>query len=147
MPKIQVNTVAEIIQSEHVEPATLLRIIEKMNLAVQPEPGDEEPTPHVKKKFFILLSDPENKMAGVGDLVGWVGQLPDSESPATVRDRIARAASEFNTTKKGRLIPVKTVGEALENVPGKFFKEADLWVKTKTPVIVLRTDNQIPKSP
>ena len=92
MPKIQVNTVAEIIQSEHVEPATLVRIIEKMNLAVQPEPGDEEPTPHVKKQFFILLSDPENKMAGVGDLVGWVGQLPDSESPATVRDRIARAA-------------------------------------------------------
>ena len=38
-----------------------------------------------------------------------------------------------------------TVGEALENVPAKQFKEADLWPKTKTPVLVLRTDNQIPK--
>ena len=38
-----------------------------------------------------------------------------------------------------------TVGEAIENVPGKFFKEADVWVKTKTPVLVLKTDNDIPK--
>jgi hypothetical protein len=37
------------------------------------------------------------------------------------------------------------VGEALENIPAKQFKEADLWPKTKTPVLVLRTDNRIPK--
>ncbi len=41
--------------------------------------------------------------------------------------------------------PAKTVGESLENVPAKFFKEADVWVKTKTPVLVLKTDNEIPK--
>jgi hypothetical protein len=52
---------------------------------------------------------------------------------------------DFNTTKKGRLLPVKTVGEALENVPAKAFKETDVWVKTKTPVLMLRTDNEIPK--
>ena len=40
---------------------------------------------------------------------------------------------------------MKTVGEAIENVPAKFLREADLWVKTKTPVIVLKTDNEIPK--
>ena len=38
-----------------------------------------------------------------------------------------------------------TVGEAIENIPAKFFREADVWVKTKTPVLVLRTDNEIPK--
>jgi hypothetical protein len=36
------------------------------------------------------------------------------------------------------------VGEALESVPGRFFRDAELWVKTKTPVVVLRTDNEIP---
>jgi hypothetical protein len=40
---------------------------------------------------------------------------------------------------------VKTVGEALEAVPAKQFKEADVWVKSKTPVLMLRTDNEIPK--
>ena len=55
-----------------------------------------------------------------------------------------RSVYDFNTTKRGRLLPVNTVGEALENVPAKQFKEADLWVKTKTPVLILRTDNRIP---
>ncbi len=37
------------------------------------------------------------------------------------------------------------MGEAIENVPAKFFKETEVWVKTKTPVLVLKTDNEIPK--
>ena len=79
------------------------------------------------------------------NLVGWVLQIPESESPATTADRVFRSTYDFNTTKKGQLLPAKTVGEALENVPAKFFKEADIWVKTKTPVLVLKTDNEIPK--
>ena len=63
---------------------------------------------------------------------------------ATALERIHRATYEFNTTKKGRLLPVKTIGEAMETIPAKHFKEADLWVKTKTPVLLLKTDNEIP---
>ena len=55
-----------------------------------------------------------------------------------------RAAYEFNATKRGRLLPATTVGEAMENVAAKHFKEADCWVKTKTPVLMLKTDNKIP---
>lgn len=142
MSKIDVSKAAEIIKSEQVDPATLRRIIEKMNLAIQPD-GDEEKVPAVKKQFAILISDPDGIMPTI-DLVGWVLQLPESESVATVPDRVFRSAYDFNTTKKGQLMPVKTVGEAIENVPAKFFKEAELWVKTKTPVLVLRTDNHIP---
>jgi hypothetical protein len=64
---------------------------------------------------------------------------------ATTQDRIFRGAYDYNASKKGRLYPAKTVGEALENVAAKYFKEADLWVKTKTPVLMLRTNNEIPK--
>lgn len=143
MSKIEVNKAAEIIKSEQVEPAALRRIIEKMNLAVQPEPGEEKP-PAVKKQFVIIVSDPEGRIPK-NDFVGWVVQIPESESPATTLDRINRAAYDFNTTKKGRLLPVKTVGEAIESVPAKFFKEADAWVKTKTPVLVIKTTNEIPR--
>jgi hypothetical protein len=144
MPKIEVNKVAEILKKAEISPAILRRVIEEMNLAVQPEPGDEDKPPAVKKQFAILLSDPDGKMPK-HDFVGWVLQLPENESVATTLDRVFRTAYDFNTTKKGRLMPVKTVGEAIENVPAKAFKEADLWVKTKTPVLVLRTDNEIPK--
>jgi hypothetical protein len=142
MPKIDVSKVAEILKKNHIDPAVLRRVIEEMNLALQPDPGEEEKPPPVKKQHLIVVSDPEGKLPK-GDFTGWVLQIPENESPATTPDRVFRAAYEFNASKKGRLLPVKTVGEAFENVPARHFRDADLWVKTKEPVIVLRTDNEI----
>jgi hypothetical protein len=144
MAKIDVSKVAEILKKNHIDPAILRRVIEEMNLAVQPDPGEQDAPPPQKKQFVILVSDPDNRWPK-HDFVAWALQIPESESPATLQDRIFKGCYDYNTTKKGRLYPVKTVGEALENVPAKFFREADVWVKTKTPVLVLRTDNEIPK--
>ena len=48
-----------------------------------------------------------------------------------------------------RLLAWRTVIVSLAEPPRTVstpaFKEADVWVKTKTPVLVLRTDNSIPK--
>ena len=144
MPKIEINKVAEILQRNKIEPAVLRRIIEEINHVVQPDPGEENKPPPAKKQWVILVSDPEKRLPK-DDFVGWVLQIPEDESPATTQDRIFRSVYDFNTSKRGRLLPVKTVGEALENVPAKQFKECDLWPKTKIPVLVLRTDNSIPK--
>jgi hypothetical protein len=144
MPKIDVSKVAEILKKNQLDPAMLRRVIEEMNLAVQADPTEEEKPPAVKKQFVLLVSDPEGRWPK-HDFVGWVLQIPESESPATTQERIFRGVYDYNTTKKGHLYPAKTVGEAIENVPAKFFKESEVWVKTKTPVLVLKTDNQIPK--
>jgi hypothetical protein len=144
MPKIDVSKVAEILKKNEIDPAVLRRVIEELNLVVQPEPGEDDKPPAVKKQFAVLVSDPENRLPK-NDFVAWVVQLPEDESPATVQDRINRAAYDYNATRKGRLYPAKTVGEALENIPAKHFKEVEVWVKTKSPVIVLKTDNEIPK--
>lgn len=145
MPKIEVSKVAEILK-RNLDPAVLRKVIEQINLAVQPDPGEEERPPAVKKQFVILVSDPDGRWPR-HDFAGWVLQIPENESPATTRDRILRGAYDYNASRKGRLHPAATVGEALEGVPAKFFKEAELWVKTKTPVLVLKTDNEIPKDP
>src|SRR5947208_2897337 len=112
MAKIDVSKVAEILKKNHVDPTLLRRVIEEMNLAVQPETGDDEKPPAVKKRFVVLVSDPEGRMPKT-DFVGWVLQIPENESPATTQDRIFRSSYDFNTTKKGRLLPVKTVREAI----------------------------------
>jgi hypothetical protein len=144
MPKIDVSKVAEILKKNQLEPALLRRLIEELNLAVQPDGADEEKPPAVKKQFVIMVSDPEGRWPK-HDFAGWVLQIPESESAATTEERIFRTAYDYNTTKKGRLYPAKTVGEALENIPAKFFKETEVWVKSKTPVLVLKTGNDIPK--
>ncbi len=145
MPKIEVNKAAEIMKRNQLDPALLRRVVEEMNIAAQPDPGDGETPPPVKKQYVVLLSDPDGKMPK-NDFVCWVLQIPENESVATTCDRIFRGAYDFNASKKGRLMPVKTVGEALENVAAKYFREADVWVKTKTPVLVLKTDNEIPRT-
>ncbi len=144
MPKIDVNKVAEILKNNHIDPAVLRRVVEEMNLAAQPDPGDGDKPPAVKKQWVIVVSDPTGKLPK-GDFVGWVLQIPENESVAITPDRVFRAVYDFNASKKGRLLPVKTVGEAFESVPAKHFKDAEVWVKTKEPVLVLRTDNEIPK--
>lgn len=144
MAKIDVSKVAEILKKNEIDPAVLRRVMEEMNLVVQPETDEGDKPPPVKKQFVFLISDPEDRFPKT-DFAGWVLQLPEDESPATVQDRINRAAYDYNATRKGRLYPAKTVGEALENVPAKNFKEVEVWVKTKNPVIVLKTNNEIPK--
>jgi hypothetical protein len=145
MPKIDVNQAAEILKRNKVEPSVLRQIVEDMNLLADAAARNEEDAPPaVKKQFVILISDPEKRMPA-SDFAGWVLQIPENESVATTEDRICRAAYDFNATKKGRLLPVKTIGEAIESVPSKHFKGTDVWVKTKTPVLVLKTDNEIPR--
>lgn len=143
MPKIDVNKVAEILKRNELDPALLRTIVEEMNLLVQPEVDEEKP-PAQKKQFVILISDPDNRLPEGNDFAGWVLQVPENESVLTTQERIFKAVYEFNTTKKGRLMPAKTVGEALEHVPAKHFKEAGVFVKTKNAVLMLKTDNEIP---
>lgn len=143
MAKIDVNKVAEILKRNELEPALLRQIVEEMNMLVQPE-ADEEKPPALKKQWVILISDPEGRLPEGNDFVGWVLQIPENESVLSTCERIWKGAYEFNTTKKGRLMPAKTVGEALEHIPAKHFKETGVFVKTKVPVLMLKTDNEIP---
>ncbi len=143
MPKIDINQVAEILKRNEVDPETLRQIVAEMQAVVQPEVDEEKPPP-VKKQFCVMVSDPEERLPADTEFAAWVLQIPESESVASTEERIRRAAYEFNATKRGRMMPASTVGEAIENVAAKHFKEAQVWVKTKTPVLMLRTNNRIP---
>jgi hypothetical protein len=144
MAKIEVSKVAEILKKRWENPSMVREVIEEMNELTQPDPNAEIKPPAAKKQFVILLSDPEGKLPKF-DLVGWVLQIPEDASPHSTAERIFKGAYDFNASKGGRLLPVKTVGEALESVKTKFFKEAELSVKTKLPVAILVTDNVLPK--
>jgi len=115
-----------------------------LDMLADMEEEPKEKVPAIKKQLCILVSDP----AGIikTDLVGWVVQIPEEESPATIEERVFRAAYDFNATKRGQQHPIKTVGEAMESVGAKQFKEAGIWVKTKTPVLIVTTRNEIPKT-
>jgi hypothetical protein len=130
------------------------RLLEMLSDLMADDGAEAEKTPPVKKQFAFVLSDPTGRFtkefletSGLGALIGWVVQLPEEDSPYTVRARIVEAAHHFNTTKKGRLLPVQTIGEACENVPSRIFKEQSIWIKTKCAVYAIPCANEIGETP
>ena len=143
--KIDINKVTAILQKNKIEPAVLRRVIEEVNLAAQPVGGGEA-EPKQKKQYVIVLSDPEGKLREVGNgFLGWVTQIEEGGNPGEVVDRVKAAAIRFNESKRGRKVPVKTLGEAFESMPARFFKDEvkRTSVKTKVPVYVAVSDNKL----
>lgn len=144
MAKVDLELVKLILQRNEVEIRQVNEIMTELQREVQAQQEANEKPPPVKKQFCILVSDAEGVLADK-ELTGWVLQIPEEESPYTAPERIVRAAYNFNATPKGRRLPLNTIGEACEVVPARLFKEEQVWVKTKEPVLVLSTRNQIPK--
>lgn len=106
--------------------------------------NDEEGEPKPKQQFVVLVSDPNKQIKT--DLVGWVLQIPEDDDVATVVDSIKKSSYNFNASKKGNKYPVTSIGQAIANVPNKFFKTNELKIKTKEPIQILTTDNILPRS-
>lgn len=137
--KVNINLVAETLKRHKLEPAVLREIIEELNAAAKPETETVDSGPKSKKEFVIL--------ADSSGTTGWVLQISADSGQHTIIDRINRAAHDFNNSKAGRLLPVKTVAEALESVKRKFMKEADVLVKTRIPVSIIKTNNKLSEPP
>ena len=106
--------------------------------------NDEEGEPKPKQQFVILVSDTNGIINK--DLVGWVLQIPENDDVATVLDSIKSGAYNFNASKKGQKYPVSSIGQAIANVPNKFFKTNNLKIKTKEPIQIITTNNVLPRS-
>ena len=145
--KIDLSEVIAIINAQKLSPPDTQALIKEIKARAQTKEADADiKPPAAKKQFVIVVSDPEGHLAK-HDFTGWVVQVTEDSSPHTTVDRIKRAAHDFNASKKGRLLPVKSVGEALESVSRKYFTEAEVSVKTKLPVYVVKTDNTLGEAP
>lgn len=144
MPKIDVETLKFILQRNEKDIRKVAEIMNEVELELKAE--EEERAlrpPPVKKQFVMLVSDPDGALEK-RDMVGWVAQIPEDDSIASTAERIHGAAYEYNATPKGMRMPVETIGEACEVVPAKLFKEQSIWIKSKTPLLVLPVKNKIP---
>jgi hypothetical protein len=160
MAKVEVDIVRKALNTtEGIEPRPKNEVMEKIKQVLEQEAlEDEMKPPAIKKEFVILLSDPKGRLSSIddatrkqlaeiwGELVGWVLQIPEGESPATLLDKINCCAAEHNASPKGRRFPVESVGETIERVGPKITKEYNVWFKTKLPVQVITTDNRLSKN-
>ncbi len=145
MAKIDTETLKLILQRNNVDVRRIAEIMQDVNQELEIEAAERENRPPpVKKQFVMLVSDPDELLKG-RDLTGWVVQIPEDDSPYTATDKLIAAAYAYNTTPKGQRLPLTSIGETCEVVPARTTKEQQVWVKTKEPVLVVRTDNLVPK--
>ncbi|MDP0498932.1 MAG: hypothetical protein Q7P63_02425 [Verrucomicrobiota bacterium JB022] len=143
MAKVDLDLVKHILQRNEIEARRVDSIIGDIEEEMKLMDAEKPPTERVKKQFVVIVSDPNGELEGK-DFTGWIVQIPEDDTPLSAEERVVRAAYEFNTTPKGRRMPVKTIAEACEAVPARLSKEQQVWIKTKEPVYLLRTNNDIP---
>ncbi len=144
MAKVDLDLLKFVLQKNEIDIRKVNSIIEDIEQEIKIQKEENPPAPRIPKQFAVMISDPEGQLPEA-DFVAWVLQMPEEDSPALLQEKIHQAAYDFNQTPKGRRMPVKSVGEACEVVPARIFKEHQVWVKTKEPVLMLRTDNAIPR--
>lgn len=139
--KADLDLVKLILKRNFIDTQKIAQIIQEINVELDQD-QEEKPKP-MKKQFVTLISDPEGVIEGK-DLTGWVVQIPEDDNPAIASEKLLKSAYDYNATPKGSKFPVETIGEACEIVPPKVTKEHNIWIKTKTPILMIPTDNKIP---
>jgi hypothetical protein len=138
--KVEIKRVEQVLNEKGVDNSIVQDVINNLSHV---EPEDDTPSEHSKKQFVIVVSDPNGELPQT-DFVGWVVQIPEDEACHTVMDKIHQAGYDYNASRKGRKMPVGSIGEIIECVGAKYLKGAGVWVKTKEPVLIVKTDNKLP---
>jgi hypothetical protein len=143
-------TVANTLREAKIPSEVIVKVEQELEAAVKEEKEERAATPKdkSKNKFIVVALDPNGVLKASGGLTGWVTQVEDECPDQVIFDRINAAANNFNNSKKGRKLPVRSVGEAME-IPRRFWKtdkvSEKVLVKTKSPIYLLGTDGQLGK--
>ena len=138
----KIDSIIEQIKSQQEAIDGLIELGDKQELDKSVE-SDEEKSPRKKKQFNIIVSDPEGKIPQGVELTGWVTQMDEDEPIESALNKIYTAVYDYNATSKSK-DKYATVGDACMNLKSKFFKNAGISIKTKEPIFVQVTNNQIP---
>ena len=146
MAKVDIELVQAILQKADLDAIKISQIMEDLKFEAQQKEADPDKEPPVKKQFVIVVNDPYGKIGETGfEYQGWVVQIPEDDAPMKALERLHKGVYDFNLTPKGRRMPIQTIAEACEFGSAKIYKEHKVWVKTKEPVLVLRTNGKVPR--
>jgi hypothetical protein len=139
MAKVDLEVVQKILKENGVDVRVAAEILNQLRDVIKEDAVEREKP--AKKQLLVLVSEPEDGLPK--DLTGWVVQLLEDDDPTEVADKMVEVAKAFNDSPKGQRMPVESFGDAVQGIPSKFFRESDLWIKTREPVRVIPVKNSI----
>ncbi len=146
MAKVDIELVQMILQRSELDTVKISQIMDDLKFESKQKETDAEKEPPVKKQFAVIINDPYGKIAETGfEYQGWVVQIPEDDAPQTALESLYKGVYDYNLTPKGRRMPLKSIAEACEFGSAKLYKEHKVWVKTKEPVLIIRSNGVIPR--
>jgi hypothetical protein len=144
--KVGIEDVEMILDQNQIDPVKKNNVLKDLsNLVAQEKEEKDSKGEKNKKQYVVLLSDPEGLIDN-SSMTAWVVQIPEEASMVGIDKTISLAARDYNESrvakKKGK---VSTIGEAIESIPNRFLIDKEIWIKTKTPVFVDKTNNVLAK--
>jgi hypothetical protein len=139
MAKVDLEVVQKILKENGVDVRVAAEILNQLRDVIKEDAVEREKP--AKKQLLVLVSEPEDGLPK--DLTGWVVQLLEDDDPTEVADKMVEVAKAFNDSPKGQRMPVESFGDAVQGIPSKFFRESDLWIKTREPVRIIPVKNSI----
>ena len=139
MAKVDLEVVQKILKENGVEVRLAAEILNQLRDVVKEEAVEREKP--AKKQMLVLVSEPEEGLPK--DLTVKAVTEHLVASAREVADKIVDVSKVFNESPKGKRVPVESFGDAVQSIPGKLFRESDLWIKTREPVRVIPVKNSI----
>lgn len=145
MAKVDIELVESVLKNADIDMQTVAQIMEDLKFESKQKDPHTGKEARQKNQFVAIVNDPYGKIKETGfDYACWIVQIPEDDAPMKALERLHKSVYDFNTTPKGKRMPLKTVAEACEFCSQKIFKENKISIKTKVPVLMLTTNGRIP---
>lgn len=134
--------ILEALQQAGVDAGKTRIVLENLKAVEEEKKEEKENGPKQKNQFVVFVMD-DGSLTGK-DLIGYVIQIPENASPAAARDSFVNAVRGYNNgTRKAKKYPVKTIGDGMSAVKGKWLKDSKIKVKTKEAILIIPVKNDI----
>ena len=140
MSKISIEDLKTALNASNVEPEKQQKVLEEIEQIIQENKNNNPPAPKQKNEFGVILYAPE--LMGK-EYTASVYQIKNGDDHGTVLGRIFDAAKDHNESVRKKANLIKSVGDAFAHMKRKFIKAKGINLKTKEPVRVIITNNQI----
>lgn len=141
---IKIEEVESVLRNKNIPANVIIQVVNELEAVAEENKAEKSAEPKQKNEYGVILLDPNNVVRD-NNLTALVVQYPHGENPNTILDRLYAATYAQNAAGKRKKYNIQTVGEAARSVKRKFYKENRLMIKTKEPVLVVKSDNNIPR--
>ena len=144
MAKLDLNIVMGVLQAHQTPPALLKKIEHGLNEAAKDEEEEKE-VPENQPSYEPLLVTTKVDGNLDEDAPFFVLEFDSKKMNHTEAiDNFKRVIWDHNNKAKNKNRHAHTIGEAFQFVPGVLLKQNGFKIRCKTPIIMVRTHNQLP---